>query len=81
MEVLNVRQTRENLSKIFKSGKIVEVNHPTHPVVIVPKEKFQDMEDELMMLQMDIAEAKSKRKYTTEEVEAMIGQIREKKYG
>ena len=28
MEVLNVRQIRENLSKIFKSGSIVEVRLP-----------------------------------------------------
>ncbi len=81
MEVFNVRQTRENLSKIFKSGKIVEVKHPTHPVMIVPKDQFQAMQDELMMLQMDIAEANSKRKYTTEEVEAMIARIKEQKHG
>lgn len=81
MEIFNVRDARENLSKIFKSKKIVEIRHPTHPVVIMPKDQFQAMEDELMMLQMDIAEATSKKKYSTEEVEAMIAEVKETTHG
>ena len=76
MEEYNVRETRENLSKIFKSGKTVSVNHPTNPVIIMPKEKYLEWEKELMNLQMDLAEAKSRKKYSTAEVEAMIAEVK-----
>ena len=81
METYNVRETRENLSKIFKSGKTIEVRHPTHPVYIVPKDTYLELERELMNLQMDLAEARSRKKYSTEEVEAMIAQVMENKDG
>jgi len=63
MEVYNVRETRTNFSKIFKSGKVVEVKHPTNPVIIMPKNKYLEIEKELMNLQMDLAEVKSRKKY------------------
>lgn len=76
MEEYNVRETRENLSKIFKSGKTVTVKHPTNPVIIMPQGKYLELEKELMNLQMELAEARSRKKYSTEEVETMIAQVK-----
>ena len=69
MDAYNVRETRENLSKIFKSGKTVEIKHPSHPVIIIPKERYFELEKELMNLHVDLAEVRSKKKYSTEENE------------
>ena len=81
MEAYNVRETRKNLSKIFKSGKMVTIKHPTHPVIIMPQEQYFELEKEIMSLQMDLAEAISKKKYSTEEVEAMIAQVKGRQNG
>jgi len=41
------------------------VQHPTHPVMIIPKDQFLALKNELIMFQMDKAEANSKKNYTT----------------
>ena len=82
MEALNVSETRKNLSKILLEGKPVEVKHPKTSAVILPKvawekkeQRIKDLEIELLMKEMDLAEARHEKKYTTEEVEAMLQEV------
>ncbi|MEE2716106.1 MAG: hypothetical protein VX610_01645 [SAR324 cluster bacterium] len=76
MEAYTVRKTREHLSQIFKSGKTIEIKHPTNPAILMPKERYLELEKELVNLQMDVAEAQCQKKYSTEQVEAMIAQVK-----
>lgn len=76
MQTMTVREFRDNLSQIFKSGKPVEIRHPTHPVIVMPKGHYEAMEIDLMMALMDVAEMTSQRKYTSEEVDAMLAQVK-----
>ena len=81
MRTLNVTEARRQFSEIINSGETVEVQHPRHPVVILPKAKFQVLEDELLIKEMDEAleRAKGQRRYTSEEVDAMMAEILSRK--
>lgn len=82
MQVLNVSETRKHLSKIITSGEPVEVKHPRMSSVILPKnlwdqkdQRIKELELELLMKEMDLVEASGEKKYTTEEVEAMLQEV------
>lgn len=77
MQSYNVTEARKQFSQIINSGKTVEIKHPQNPVIIIPKDDFQAMEDELLMREMDEAleRAKGQKWYTSEEVDAMMAEI------
>ena len=77
METYSVTEARRQFSQIINSGKTIEVKHPKHPIIIIPKEKFQALEDELLMREMDEAleRAKGQKRYTSDEVDAMMAEI------
>jgi len=77
MRTYNVTEAREHFSSILNSGEIVEVAHPKHPAIIMPKEKFQALEDEWLMREMDEAleRAKDQKRYTSEEVDAVMDEM------
>ena len=77
MEIYSVTDARRRFSQIINSGETVEVKHPNHPVIIIPKEKYQALEDEILMLEMDEAlkKAEGQKRYSSEEVDAMMKAI------
>ena len=83
METLNISTTRKNLTKIILSGNAVEIQHPKTTAVILSKSEWEqkdlrikELEIELLMKDMDLAETRDETKYTTEEVEAMLREVR-----
>ncbi|MGK5095169.1 hypothetical protein WDW89_24560 [Deltaproteobacteria bacterium TL4] len=77
METYSVTEARRQFSQIINSGETIEVTHPKHPIIIIPKEKFQALEDELLMREMDEAleRAKGQKRYTSDEVDAIMAEI------
>lgn len=79
MERLNVTQARQQFSKIITSGEIYEVQHPKHSVVIIPKDKYEMMEKEILLKEIEEAMEQSETRFTSDEVNAMLMKVRKDK--
>ncbi|MBF0351147.1 MAG: hypothetical protein HQM11_08940 [SAR324 cluster bacterium] len=56
---------------------MVEVRNPKKTVVILPKEKFLELEKQAIILEAmeAIEKSKGKKKYTSAEVESMLAEV------
>lgn len=86
MKSLNVSEFRKNISHILASGEITGVRHPKGEAIVIPKDKWEKqqqeydlLEKELLNREMDEALSKPQEWYTTEQVEAMILNLRDKR--
>ena len=86
MRVLNVSEFRKNISHILASGERIGVRHPKGEAILIPKQQWEKqqqdydhLEKELLNREMDEALSKPQEWYTTEQVEAMILNLRNKR--
>ena len=77
MKSLTATEARKSLFQIIKEGQRVEIKHPMTPMIILPKQELEQMENELFRKQMEEAlqKAKGQKRYTTEQVEAMLAEV------
>ena len=82
MEQMNLTQARNALSRIVTEGLVVEVSNPHNQSVIVPKPEWEalhktlhSLEKTLIQKEMEEVLARQEKKYSTEEVGAMLREV------
>ena len=77
MQTITATEARNHIFQLIKAGHRVEIKHPLRSMILVKKDEFDKMEKELFMKEMDeaLARAKGQKRYTTEQVEAMLVEV------
>lgn len=78
MEKLTATQARKELLSLVRNGTPVEIQHRENTMVLVPKTLWKQINDDLVNRQMDEALAQSQKRYTSEEVDAMLAEVKQR---
>lgn len=77
MRAITATEARKHIFQLIKDGEKVEIRHPQRSMILVSKDEFDQLEKEIFMREMDDAleRAKGQKRYTTEQVEAMLVEV------
>lgn len=78
MEKITATEARKELLSLVRNGTPVEIQHRENTMVLVPKNLWKQINDELVNRQMDEALAKSHKRYTSEQVDAMLAEVHQR---
>ena len=78
MEKLTATQARKDLLALIRSGSPVEIQHRENTMVLVPKTLWKTINDELVNRQMDEALEKSHKRYSSDQVDAMLAEVKQR---
>ena len=75
MRTITATEARNQIFQIANAGQRVEITHPKHTMVLLPKEELEQLELKLLDYEMQRILSSGQKKYTGVEVEAMLAEV------
>lgn len=79
MQTLKLTEARNTLSNLITNKTTVEISNPYGQSILIPKEEWETCQQqleafhrELVMKEMDLAEARNEKKINSEEVDRLL---------